>query len=478
MDGPAAWRAEIEADRRTTVIVDDDPTGTQSVSDVDVILRPDRAAFDRFFASGRPSVYVLSNSRALAEGPAAALVGGIARAVAAAARAAARPVTLVLRGDSTLRGHVFAEAEAVAPDTPMLFVPAFLDGGRFTLHGVHYLRTPAGAVPVADTEFARDPVFGFRSSDLPGWVREAGGGRWHALTVPLARLREQGPDAVAAALLEAGPGAVVVPDCVAETDVLAIAAGLLRARRRGARTVVRCAASLAAALAGLATRRLDRIGLPPPGRVLVACGSFTAAGTRQLRALDGLWGRRVEIAVSPDRVDDRLLAGAVRERLEQDGRALLATDRTPGHAKVTAAPELLMDGLVATVRNLAADVDLVVAKGGITSARLATEALGAASAHVRGQVLPGVPVWSLRTPRGEVPYVVVPGNVGDDDALRDVLARVRVTAAAETGAPGSAADGPAADTTADVATAARADAVVSTGHGPTGHTAAGPGRAR
>lgn len=424
MEKSAAWRAEIAADQRPKVIVDDDPTGTQAVSDVDVILRPDRAAFDAFFASTQRATFVLSNSRALAERAATDLVGGIARTVAAAAKAADRPATVILRGDSTLRGHVVAEVEAAAPHTPVLFVPAFPDGGRFTRDGVHYLQTPAGPVPVADTEFARDPVFGYRSADLRDWVREVSDGRRHAVTVPLAQLRERGPDEVADALLGAPPEAFVVPDCVLDADVLAIAAGLLRAQARGARVVVRCAASLAAALAGLSTRRLDRIELPSPGRVLIACGSFTAASTRQLRALGGLWQRRVEIPVSPRPGDAWPLAGAVRERLEQDGRALVATDRTPRHADVPAAPELLMDTLVGTVRRLATEVDLVVAKGGITSARLATDALDAIGARVRGQVLPGVPVWQLRTPQGSPSYVVVPGNVGTDSALRDILDRV------------------------------------------------------
>jgi hypothetical protein len=40
---PAAWTAEIAAAERPKAIVDDDPTGTQAVSDVDVILRPGRA---------------------------------------------------------------------------------------------------------------------------------------------------------------------------------------------------------------------------------------------------------------------------------------------------------------------------------------------------------------------------------------------------------------------------------------------------
>jgi uncharacterized protein YgbK (DUF1537 family) len=423
----AIWRAEIAADDRRIVIVDDDPTGTQAVCDVDVILRPDRAALDDFFASTRRATFVLSNSRALAERAATELVGDLARTVNVAARTAGRSATMVLRGDSTLRGHVFAEADAVAPDVPVLFVPAFLDGGRVTRDGIHYLQTPVGAVPVVDTEFARDPQFAYRSRTLADWVHEVSGGRRHAVTVPSARLRERGPDAVAEALLAAGPRTVVVPDCDSEPDVLAIAAGLVRAQQRGAEVVVRCAASLAAALAGLSTRRLERIDVPAPGRVLVACGSFTEASSAQLRALDRLWRQRVEIPAALGRGDDVALAAAVRERLERDGEALVATDRLPGHATFPKAPGLLMDTLVATVRRLAGEVDLVVAKGGITSARLATDALSARSARVVGQILPGVPVWSLRTPDGCPSYVVVPGNVGGDGTLRDILGRIHRT---------------------------------------------------
>jgi uncharacterized protein YgbK (DUF1537 family) len=39
-----------------------------------------------------------------------------------------------------------------------------------------------------------------------------------------------------------------------------------------------------------------------------------------------------------------------------------------------------------------------------------------------GQVIKGVPVWRLETaPWADVPYVVFPGNVGDDSALLKVF---------------------------------------------------------
>lgn len=77
------------------------------------------------------------------------------------------------------------------------------------------------------------------------------------------------------------------------------------------------------------------------------------------------------------------------------------------------------DALVEIVRALAIRPRFVIAKGGITSSDVATRGLGVRRALVRGQILPGVPVWRLgaeaRWP--ELDYVVFPGNVGDAGAL-------------------------------------------------------------
>ena len=53
------------------------------------------------------------------------------------------------------------------------------------------------------------------------------------------------------------------------------------------------------------------------------------------------------------------------------------------------------------------------------------EALDANEAFAIGQILPGVPVWRLleNARWTDIPYVVFPGNVGDEDAL---LKAVRV----------------------------------------------------
>ena len=86
-----------------------------------------------------------------------------------------------------------------------------------------------------------------------------------------------------------------------------------------------------------------------------------------------------------------------------------------------------MTALTTAVRSLLPEVAVVVSKGGITSAEVARTGIGASSAVVLGQVLPGVSVWRLTSHDDrELLYIVVPGNVGAPDTLVRVLDALRV----------------------------------------------------
>ncbi|MDK7160764.1 four-carbon acid sugar kinase family protein, partial [Pauljensenia sp. UMB3104] len=54
------------ARRPVLVVLDDDPTGTQSVADLPVLTAWEEADFDWALATGSPAVYVMTNSRSLA----------------------------------------------------------------------------------------------------------------------------------------------------------------------------------------------------------------------------------------------------------------------------------------------------------------------------------------------------------------------------------------------------------------------------
>lgn len=396
---------------RQILVLDDDPTGTQCASGVDVLLRPSGAELESFLAADRPTAYVLTNTRSMPATDAVELIRSVRAAAERRSAVTSRAVRYVLRGDSTLRGHVFAEVDAVAvAGSVTLFVPAFPAGGRVTRGGVQYL----DGLPVVDTEYARDPVFAFASRRLVEWVAEVGDGR-PAVEVDLVLLRSTAGGGLADVLCAAAPGSVVIPDAETDADLAFVAAGLATAENRGRAVTVRAASPFAALVAGTGPRPLASVAVAGP--VLVVCGSHTDGAARQLARLARVVGPPVVLAT------DAALAGAdltpvtarIRERLAAVGWAVLASERArrAEHGRLEHG-SIIMAALVAVARSVAAQCGAVIAKGGITSADVATRALGAAEAHVLGQVLPGVPVWSL--PDGR-PYAVVPGNVGDDDTL-------------------------------------------------------------
>jgi len=410
-----------------TAVIDDDPTGTQSATGVTVLLDWDTAAIVAALRT-RPGVYLQTNSRAIAPVEAVALARRAQQQLRAASRELGQPILPVLRGDSTLRGHVFTESDVFTGETGcVLFVPAFPQGGRTTVGSVHRVVIDGIDTPVGQTEFARDPVFGYRSSNLVDYVREKGGRR--ANPVPLDALRESAGRAVAVALLAAGPGEFVVPDAVTDHDIDLIHTGLREALTTRDDIVVRCAATLAAICAGcLSTGYLDRplVALRPG--LLVVCGSHTSAATAQLAALTDRLGRQPVRIPTDEALADPVTAGLLAaERLRDDlrghGFAVVSTERVrrPDHDSLRHG-ELVNLALMNATAEVVDLVGTVVSKGGITSAEVARTALRATRARVRGQLAAGISVWDYDDATVQV---VVPGNVGGRDTLVDVISAMQ-----------------------------------------------------
>ena len=408
-----------------TIVLDDDPTGTQSATGVTVLLESDADLLTEALRTD-DSVYVQTNSRALDESTAVDLVRRIRGDGEEAARRLGEDVRFVLRGDSTLRGHVFAETEVfLDDDAVMLFVPAFPDGGRTTRDGVHLVRVDGVEVPAHESEYADDPVFAFSTGILVDYVAEKSGRA--AVRVPLASVRGDG-ETLADTIANAPGGTVILPDAVDADDIAAIARAVETATLAGVPVVVRCAAPLAAELAGVASRSLLE---PPlvrePRTVLLVCGSHTAGATAQLAPLVESWGAPSVIDTDAALADPisagRTAADAARAHLASHPLAIVTSERDRSATHNTLAHgEKVMAALTTAVRTLLPEVDVVVSKGGITSAEVARVGLGATSAVVLGQVLPGVSVWRLGAHDGrELLYVVVPGNVGAPDTLVRVL---------------------------------------------------------
>ncbi len=445
-DDWARVRAQLSRGGPKAVVLDDDPTGTQTMHGIDVLADWSVEALGAALRDPRPCFYVLTNSRSLPTAEAAALSREIAGNLAQAASRTGVDVELISRSDSTLRGHFAAELAALeaglgrTPDARIV-VPAFFEGGRLTLDDVHYVADGDTLVPAADTEFARDATFGYRHSNLREWIEEKTEGRVRAAdvaSVSLATLREPcGADRVREQLLGLPSGAYVIVNAAAYGDLEVFVHGLLQAEAAGRRYLFRTAASFVRVRSGLdpipvlgATELCDE---GSNGGLLVV-GSYTQKTTLQLTSVLGL----------PNVIEIELDVGQLAEPASRDAEVARVADsaltvmRTGRHAVVFTSRErqsrlgsagdlragrIVSDALVAVVRAIPLRPRFLIAKGGITSSDLAIHGLGMRRALVVGQAAAGVPVWEMG-PETRFPglrYIVWPGNVGGPDALRDLL---------------------------------------------------------
>jgi len=415
-------------------VIDDDPTGSQSASDVTVLLRWTRKSVERSLRDG--PAYLLTNSRALA--PAAAR-----RAVrsAASAAAGAGATRVIMRGDSTLRAHLLEEylgwVDAVAGrPVPLLLVPALPSAGRVTVGGIHYLKRDGALIPLQQTDYSRDPRLGYSTSRLADWAEERSGGYFAASRsreVALAALRSSEGVNLARALVEqsAEPApAVCVPDACDLDDLRLIARGMSLAEQQGARFAVRCGPALAAVLGGRLAA--GPVSAPPiKGSLLVVCGSYVETSTRQIEAVvERFPYSRVEVDVTMLVRSDAgaamatALAGLMRT-FKRSPVAVLTTSRSfAGEARSAGRSMLVAKRLAEVVREIAGSTAMVIGKGGVTSAVVAKHGLRGVTARVKGPLMPGVALWNLRTASQTMPFVVFPGNVGEPESLVNLIEAV------------------------------------------------------
>jgi uncharacterized protein YgbK (DUF1537 family) len=414
------------------VLLDDDSTGAQAAAGIPIVLRPTRTALRA--ATARSASYLVTNSRARRPCDAAT----VTREAAGAVLAEAPGSRLALRGDSTLRAHFVEEHDAVCRargwgNVPAVLVPALPSAGRVTRDGVHYVLVDGDAVPVGETEFARDPYLGYRHSHLLEWADSRSDGRFRAgdgAVIDLAAVR--GPDGksqIAAAIDRAARRdrpSVVTVDAETDGDIDEIAGGIHVAWAHGIEFVLRCGPALAATLAR--AKAASMAEMPAARRMVVLCGSFVERTTRQLaHLLAGHPGTMIEIDLDAAQADPvaegRRLKTWASALLDGGSIAVVATPRVHegGHAGRGAGDRLT--AVLATVaRELADEIDLLILKGGATSASIVADGLGADVVDVVGPVGHGASLWSVPVGGGRhLPTVVAPGNVGGEKALVDLV---------------------------------------------------------
>ncbi len=434
------------------VVLDDDPTGVQTIHDVNVYTDWSADSIRSGFEESGRMFYILTNSRSFTREETQKAHAQIARNIQWAAQQTHKTYLIVSRGDSTLRGHWPLEPETLRETlekmSPTRFdaeilAPFFREGGRYTVGNVQYVADGDRLIPVGQTEFARDDTFGYTASDLRDWVEEKTEGRVRrdeVAAVGLPELRAGDAAGIAVRLRRVRNFGKVVVNALDYADIEVFSAALLTAYAAGSRFILRTAAAMPKVLGGVTNRplltRREMVSDHDSRGGLIVVGSHVQKTTDQLAELHRCPHLHFvefnqHLVGQPELFEAEIARAAVEcERtISQGETAVVYTKRKmvdlgpmdrEGELKVSVR---ISQGVTRIVRNIRERPAFIVAKGGITSSDIGVNGLGVRRARVLGQILPGVPVWQTgeesRFPG--ISYVIFPGNVGGRDSLLDVV---------------------------------------------------------
>lgn len=431
------------------IVLDDDPTGIQTVHDIYVYTDWSVKSMREGFLSKEKMFFILTNSRAFTEEKTKKVHQEIVKNIIKASKECSKEFILISRGDSTLRGHYPLEMDVIADELHKagksvdgeFLIPFFKEGGRFTQNDIHYVEINGTLVEAAQTEFAEDKTFGYKNSDLKSYIEEKTKGKYTAkqvVSISLQELIEEKDEELIKKLLLLNNRTKTVVNAVAEEDIRVLCSALYAAMEQGKTYIFRTAASFVKIFGNveekplLTTKELFEEKTQHGG--LIIAGSHTDKTTRQLEQLKET-GRFTEIEFHVGDGKEQELAGEkdrvmteVEYHLKQGRSVVVYTSRTfivqAGEGKEEALRRSvgISRALKDVVEELKVKPKYIVAKGGITSSDIGVKALHVKKAFVLGQIRPAVAVWKtgVESKFPQIPYVIFPGNVGEDDTLKEV----------------------------------------------------------
>lgn len=431
------------------IVLDDDPTGSQTVHSCMLLTRWDVATLYNAMLDASPLFFILTNTRGMNATRAAEITREVCKNIQIALddlkneERAINPI-MVSRSDSTLRGHYPVETDVIAeelgPFDAHFLVPAFFEGGRITRDSIHYLLVDGKEVPVNETEFARDSVFGYKHSYLPDYVEEKTQGRINAGQVERFLLDEVRGNSLNH-LLSLKNNTCCVVDAITQEDLNHFAEQLKEATIQGKRFLFRSGASILTSLANLppqpvaADAMYQYVRNKKAGAIIV--GSHVQKTTQQLeKLLQQTDIKSIEVNVERISTDRTALFQDIIEQANlahaENNTFVIYTSRSEKTFSDQQARlkfgETVSAFLMDIVANLPATLGFLISKGGITSNDVLSHGLALRTSRVVGQILPGCSV--VRCPHDhprfpDMPVVIFPGNVGNSDALATAYKRLQ-----------------------------------------------------
>lgn len=438
------------------IVLDDDPTGVQTVHDISVFTDWSVEIIDQGFQEKQSMFFILTNSRGFTAEETEKAHREIASNILKVASELKREFMIISRGDSTLRGHYPLETsvlkEMIESASEMkldgeVILPFFKEGGRFTINNIHYIQYGQELVPSGETEFAKDRTFGYSKSHLGEWIEEKSNGEYLAedmLYLSLEQLRSLDMEKITEQLIGVHDFNKVIVNAVDEVDVKIFTVALIRAMNAGKNFLFRSAAALPKVIGGVGDKALltreELVREETGNGGLIIIGSHVKKTTEQLEELRKLneiefiefnthlvlqpdqfakeCNRVIETTESLIRSGKTVAVYTRRERLD------LGEGKKEEELKLSVA---ISDAVTSIVTRLQVRPNFLIAKGGITSSDVGTKGLKVKRATVAGQIRPGIPVWETgeESKYPGMAYIIFPGNVGTKTDLKEAVEILR-----------------------------------------------------
>lgn len=444
-------KEELVSFDKKIIVLDDDPTGIQTVHDISVYTEWTEEAIEQGFSEKERMFFILTNSRSFTADQTRKVHQEIATRIYKVSQKMGKDFIIISRSDSTLRGHYPLETEVIAKTLEEnahikfdgeVIMPFFKEGGRFTIDNVHYVQKDEQLIPAGKTEFARDKTFGYKESDLTKWVEEKTGKRYLAkdtTTISLADLRAVNIDKITRQLQEVKNFNKIIVNATDYIDVEVFVTALIKAINSGKRFIFRSAAALTKVIGGVDDKPLltkeELINADNSNGGLVIVGSHvqkTTAQLEQLHSLDNIEFVEFNVKATLNSAtlaeEKQRVYDLVNKGLRQGQTVVVFTSRKLIDVKGDKEKSLLLsvgvsDALTSIVKQLPLQPRFIISKGGITSSDVGVKGLGVKRARVAGQVRPGIPVWYTgeEAKFAKLPYIIFPGNVGTVTDLHDIV---------------------------------------------------------
>ena len=434
------------------IVIDDDPTGSQTVNNCLLLLKWDYSTLIKGFKSKSNLFFILANTRSLSENDAKVRLVEICNNLKKiiSKETYKEKFIFVSRGDSTLRGHIFLEPKIIndclGPFDATFHIPAFIEGKRMTIDGQHFVDN----VPVSQTIFAKDKIYGYKTSNIKQLLFQKSKSQIKLNDIQNLKLSElnvlesKEKNIVFNKIKNYKENSHVIVDVENYSQLKKFSLSIKKLSKQK-KFLFRTAASFISSISDAKDnpqepsfysllRRKDNEKKLLPGCLVI--GSYVELTTIQLKNLlktsdcvpiecDVFEFLRIsKLKNNQDQLGlfkNEFLA-KIRSCLKKENTPVLFTSRKEVFLGNNDEQLNLYNSLAHFISELVSElkneIGYLISKGGITSNVILSNGFKAKYVYLQGQIITGVSLVTFKLENDEnIPIVTFPGNIGNQDSL-------------------------------------------------------------